>query len=193
MSYKDKKKQKAYLKKYEKTRKPRDRKAYQKTYRDSHNVERKAYILVNADNLKNYQKKYQRPHPEKRKAYCKAYDKAYQLANAEKIKSRQKAYHLAHPEKRKIRRRKQRALRRNVYHEPYTGNYIFERDGWVCQICGQKINKRLKYPNPRAGSIDHIVPLSKGGDDSPINVQASHLRCNVGKHATNKGQLRLFG
>ncbi len=88
---------------------------------------------------------------------------------------------------------KYRAGKFGVAHEPYQSNYIFERDNWTCQICGRKINKRLKHPNLLRASIDHIVPLSKGGGDNPLNVQASHLRCNLGKNATSIGQLRLFG
>lgn len=150
---------------------------------------------------KAYLKAYRIANKEKIKARCKVYHKAYYLANKNKITVRKtaqnkaywKAYHLANPEKARINKRKRKALKRGNSHESYTGNYIFERDGWICQLCGQKINKRLKYPNPRSGSIDHIVPLSKGGNDSPMNVQATHLRCNVGKNAINKGQLRLFG
>ena len=122
-----------------------------------------------------------------------ARNKAYRLAHKKEIADRDKAYRLKYPDILMVNRRKYRALKRGVQHKPYATNYVFERDGWVCQICGRKINRRLKYPNPHSGSIDHIVPLSKGGSDAPANVQATHLRCNVGKNATNKGQLRLFG
>ena len=102
-------------------------------------------------------------------------------------------YYKLNPEKRKVKQRRYKASKRENNHEPYQNNYIFERDNWICGICGRKINKRLKYPNPLCASIDHIVPLSKGGDDRPVNVQASHLRCNLGKNAINIGQLRMFG
>lgn len=120
-------------------------------------------------------------------------NKQYRDANAKRLNAKLSMYYKAHPEKRRAKNRKRRALMSGINHEPYQNNYVFERDGRVCQICGRKINKRLKYPNPLCGSVDHIVPLSKGGDDRPGNVQASHLRCNLGKHAQNTGQLRLFG
>lgn len=48
-----------------------------------------------------------------------------------------------------------------------------------CGICGQLVNKRLKYPDPMAPAIDHIVPIAKGGHPSAIeNLQLAHWSCN---------------
>lgn len=184
-----------------------ERKAYHRAYYLAHKKEKsvrnKAYRLANKKEIAIKEKAYRLANKEKVATYLKAYKlahkkeaveyhKAYHLAHKKEIAERQRTYHQKYPEKGRAGERKYRALKYGNNHEPYTGNYVFERDNWVCQICGRKINRKLKYPNPRSGSIDHIVPLSKGGNDSPINVQATHLRCNVGKHATNKGQLRLF-
>ncbi len=57
---------------------------------------------------------------------------------------------------------------------------IFARDGWKCQRCGRKIKVGAK-DNGRKASIDHIIPLSKGGAHSRRNVQATCLSCNVRK------------
>ncbi|MDO5533218.1 MAG: HNH endonuclease signature motif containing protein [Propionibacteriaceae bacterium] len=62
--------------------------------------------------------------------------------------------------------------------EPYTYNEIAERDGWECQLCALPVDSAFTYPNPRAGSIDHAVPLSLGGPDTRENVQLAHLACN---------------
>jgi len=160
----------------------------------------KSYRQANREKLKAQQKIYRQATPEKQRAYSETFyrnnkdkKKAYYLRHLDKIKARNRAYHLAHPDKKQICNRKYIASKRGVQHKAYATNYIFERDNWTCQICGRKINRRLKWPNPLSKSIDHIVPLSRGGNDSPVNVQATHLRCNLGKNATNKGQLRLFG
>lgn len=58
---------------------------------------------------------------------------------------------------------------------------VFERDRWVCGICGERIDSAVSYPDPLSVSLDHIVPLSKGGGHVLANVQASHLVCNVRK------------
>lgn len=96
---------------------------------------------------------------------------------------------------RELRRRgnrKRRAAKRGAESEPYTTAEIMERDGWRCGICRKRIGKTLKHPHPRSGSIDHIIPLSVGGDDTLANVQAAHLSCNVAKgNRSSNDQLRL--
>jgi len=71
---------------------------------------------------------------------------------------------------------------------------VFERDGWICQICGEKINKTYYYPHPKSASVDHIIPVSLGGPDELYNMQAAHLICNIMKGnnpSPNGDQLRL--
>ncbi len=155
-------------------------------------VNDRKYTLTHKDELNESRRLKYKTNTEARQGRL-ASNKRYRQANAERINKHISDYYSEHPEKRRIKRRRYRALKWGVGHSTYRANYIFTRDDWVCQICGRKINRRLKHPNPLSASVDHIIPLSKGGDDSPVNVQASHLRCNVGKQATNKGQLRLFG
>ena len=58
---------------------------------------------------------------------------------------------------------------------------VFERDGWLCGLCGGSVDKRLPWPDPMSPSLDHIVPLSLGGHHLYANVQLAHLRCNLVK------------
>lgn len=60
-------------------------------------------------------------------------------------------------------------------------NLIYERDSWICHICGDVINPSFKHPNPFSASLDHIIPLSKGGKHEFSNVKAAHLTCNCRK------------
>ena len=56
---------------------------------------------------------------------------------------------------------------------------IFERDGWVCQICKQRVPKDKKAPHPLSPTLDHIIPMScEGGDHVPENVRLAHFECN---------------
>lgn len=179
---------------------------YYKQYQQSEKNKEyhKKWEMENKDRRKELHKLYEIANKDKRKAQ----KRAMYLANKNQILEKSRIYKLEHPEQRKVSRkiyylankekaivqnRKRRALKLGVCHKSYESNSIFERDGWVCQICGQKINKRLEYPHPRSKSIDHIIPLSKGGADAPINIQAAHLRCNLSKQARFGGQLRLIG
>lgn len=49
----------------------------------------------------------------------------------------------------------------------------------TCALCGKPVDKRIKYPDPMCATIDHIIPVSKGGHPSAIdNLQLAHLKCN---------------
>jgi len=58
---------------------------------------------------------------------------------------------------------------------------LFEFFGWICFLCGEKVDKRLRFPNWRAATIDHVVPLSKGGTHTWGNVVPAHAKCNWDK------------
>lgn len=87
-----------------------------------------------------------------------------------------------------------RRLRKTPTREPVDRRKVFDRDNWCCGICKNKIDPRLKHPDPKSASLDHIVPISKGGQHSYVNTQATHLDCNVGKGNRGGGeQLALIG
>lgn len=88
----------------------------------------------------------------------------------------------------------ERRLRiRHVSPEKFKREDIFERDAWRCQLCGEKVRRDVHSRHPDAPSLDHIIPLARGGTHSRINAQTLHLKCNCRKHARSIGQLRLFG
>ncbi|MGC5078475.1 HNH endonuclease [Agrococcus sp. DT81.2] len=58
---------------------------------------------------------------------------------------------------------------------------IFKRDGHMCMLCWCPLDMEATYPDPKSPTIDHIVPLAKGGSHTPENVQAACARCNVRK------------
>jgi len=66
----------------------------------------------------------------------------------------------------------------------------------VCALCGQPVDKHLKFPHPMSASIDHIVPIAKGGHPSAYeNLQLTHLICNQVKSSKqtierNKGLVK---
>jgi len=49
----------------------------------------------------------------------------------------------------------------------------------TCGICGRPIDKSIKYPHPMSPTIDHIIPIIRGGHPSDIdNLQLAHMTCN---------------
>lgn len=55
---------------------------------------------------------------------------------------------------------------------------IYERDGWVCQLCDGAIDFDATEHADRA-SLDHIVPQSRGGSHDPSNLRMAHVGCNA--------------
>jgi hypothetical protein len=55
---------------------------------------------------------------------------------------------------------------------------IAKRDGTECKICGDEVDLNAGPKDPFRGSVDHIVPRSRGGSNDPSNLQLSHLWCN---------------
>jgi len=58
---------------------------------------------------------------------------------------------------------------------------VYERDGWRCGVCLRDVDRTLPFPDPRCATLDHIIPLSRGGLHVPSNVQCAHFRCNASK------------
>lgn len=73
------------------------------------------------------------------------------------------------------------ARRRKQATEIFPNVEIFDRDGWICQICEQSVDPGLRHPHPLSASLDHVVPVSKGGEHSRSNTQLAHLCCNLFK------------
>lgn len=76
-----------------------------------------------------------------------------------------------------------RARKRGAVVEVFSRSAVLERDGWVCQLCMEPIDRAAGFPDVRSAAIDHIVPLSLGGQHSLANTQASHFGCNASKGA----------
>lgn len=59
----------------------------------------------------------------------------------------------------------------------------------VCAICGQPVDKTLSYPHPMSATVDHIIPVARGGHPSDIsNLQLAHWICNRQKSDKLQGE-----
>jgi 5-methylcytosine-specific restriction endonuclease McrA len=80
------------------------------------------------------------------------------------------------------RQAKRRATTRGADSELILTPELMERDDWTCGLCGSPIPPLASWPDPLFGTVDHVVPLSRGGTHTWSNVQAAHLRCNMSKN-----------
>lgn len=90
-------------------------------------------------------------------------------------------------------RLRRKARRRRVVHEPYTLAEIAARDRNVCQLCRRRVAMTKQVPHPKAPTIDHVLPIAAGGDDTRANVQLAHFECNWMKRDGGTQQLALVG
>jgi 5-methylcytosine-specific restriction endonuclease McrA len=87
---------------------------------------------------------------------------------------------------------RQRIKKFGVEHERVVKLKVYERDGWQCGLCPEPVDPTLAYPHPMSASLDHVVPISRGGGHTYANTQCSHLECNVRKGARSE-QLAITG
>jgi 5-methylcytosine-specific restriction endonuclease McrA len=59
----------------------------------------------------------------------------------------------------------------------------------TCGICGEPIFRCFKHPHSFSLSVDHILPLARGGSDALTNKQLAHLGCNSRKRDSLPGEL----
>jgi hypothetical protein len=86
---------------------------------------------------------------------------------------------------------KRRSYKHKVVFKPHERLEILERDKWTCQMCGIRVHDRHtgNWNTPDKAHIDHIKPISKGGNSDPSNLQVLCRTCNQSKADKNEEQL----
>lgn len=130
----------------------------------------------------------------RRRARTKEASHRHYVRNREQVLAGARAWERRHPEATRAMRRRwlrrnpdrvarSRHRRRMVAREPYRVADIYARDGWRCGICGEPVDPRAPLNGGADPTIDHIVPISRGGADAPSNVRLAHRLCNLRKGA----------
>ena len=79
--------------------------------------------------------------------------------------------------------RARKACRKHGGHyEPVNYKSIFERDGMVCYLCGVKLKDGFDS-SPDSPTLDHVIPLARGGSHAPDNLKPCCFACNSKKSA----------
>jgi hypothetical protein len=120
---------------------------------------------------------------------------AWQAANPERARATHAAWQAANPERVRENLRRSNTKRKRLLagakSEKYSRSEIYERDEGLCPLhwclCPEGRAIDLDRPSRIVGStkrdpwsmdIDHILPISLGGSDTPSNARVSHHRCN---------------
>lgn len=136
----------------------------------------KVYYVPKKDEFVARNKAYREAHPEEVTLYAAQ----YHIANREEIL----AYHAKHKHDNPHFGRQAQHKRRvrkysNGEVENIELNVLFARDKGVCGICEEPVDKEAT--GRFKATIDHIIPISRGGSHTWANVQLAHLTCNCQK------------
>lgn len=181
------------------------KKEWRRENRDKVNEHKRNYYKLNSDKIKKQTDQSRKRHPETSRRTAARWRKN----NPEKNREVQKKSHNLHKEDRNLRSEiyrnnnqdkmaflRHRHYRENVdyyiekaHHrnslklstqtEEINFKEICERDFWICGICHFLVDKNIKKNHPLMKSMDHIIPLSKGGTHTMGNIQLTHFICNL--------------
>lgn len=132
-----------------------------RTYRKSHEALNKEYYNEKKRNWKDR-------NPEKQNEYRVRY-----RSNREKVSAQQAEWRKNNPEKIRAKNNNRRAQKASAIGRLTATDWdqIVASQGGRCKYCGRK--GKL--------TIDHKVPLAKGGSNMPHNIQGLCVPCNSGK------------
>ena len=150
--------------------------AYNKQYRLNHTEEIKKYRLDHIEETRAYNKKYRFNHAEE----IKQYRKQYYLNHTKEEKQNQIQYRQS-PEGKAIVQRENTARRANLKKALNTltadeWQTTLEEHDFKCAYCGKDLLNLFDRP-----TRDHIMPLSKGGDNTKENIAPACQCCNSKK------------
>lgn len=136
-----------------------------------------AWYAKNSDAVKSRSREHYAANPEKHAEYARI----YRIENKEKKLAADYAWQKANPEKHKnnkiagsARRRARRKADGGSFSASDIGR-ILVAQRFKCAICRVSVKKKRH--------VDHIHPISKGGKNSPSNIQILCPTCNLDKRA----------
>lgn len=124
---------------------------------------RREWRVKNAVKVREYNHEYFRQHPDKNIKWRKQ--------NLPRAKELDRIWRITNPQKKQesVMRRRVRQIGNGV--EKYSRIEVIRRDGSRCHICGKKVKKTEI-------TLDHLIPISRGGQDIFSNVRVAHKSCN---------------
>lgn len=129
---------------------------------------------------REYTREYRKRNREKLLAYGAEYrarnpdyQRNWYAKNSEHAREYARKWAKYHPDRRRAYEAARAARKLNQYVEDVDPVVVLIRDAGICGLCESAVDS--------AYHIDHIVPLSKGGEHSYANTQVAHAHCNIRK------------
>jgi hypothetical protein len=143
-------------------------------YRVKRREQYRAWAAANRDRIRLKARLYRQNPEQKAKAIERA--RTWYYANRERAKESRKAYYRADPKPffDRVLLRKTRLLG-IAGNEKISREAIAERDQWTCYLCGERIVSWREF------SLDHVIPVIRGGPTAYWNLKATHRFCNTSK------------
>lgn len=148
-------------------------KVYAATYRRQHPQETRARDSRRKERNRIRYREINRRSDQRRKVHKRLYRRLYGQSHPDQVRAWCTA---------------RRARKRNAPKVvPIKHIDIALRDNWRCHLCGKKVSRAT-------WSLDHLIPLIRGGNHTPDNVALAHRVCNSRRGAGYlPAQLRLLG
>lgn len=119
------------------------------------------------------------------RVYSPKCDRCDQLINQDSVSGKNKYGRWCRPcalVKQRERYRIKTAKRQGVLNPiRISADVLIQRDGNICHLCNTEIDLSLARNSRFGATIDHIIPLSKGGLDVLDNLKLAHWICNIRK------------
>lgn len=154
-----------------------------------------AYAKANPDKVNEHNRKSYHRNPKKRAEYQALYYAENRDAVRERVsraKARNRTYYVAQNRKwfkdNPTKSAEYQATRRarkmaSPVVDPIDRMAIYERDMGICQLCRLPVDLSLPLRHAMRFTLDHIIPLARGGPHVVSNLQTAHGRCNSRKSA----------
>lgn len=107
--------------------------------------------------------------------------KAWADNNRDLLRATRNAWASANREKVQAHRHRRRAQVRATFVGDVDLAAKWIEQAGCCGICAAPLDRTLRYPHPLSPSVDHIIPLSKGGGHTQDNLAWTCLVCNLAK------------